>query len=39
LPVNTAALIAACVMSNGTANTTAGDATIGVNRMTLFTER
>jgi hypothetical protein len=39
LPVNTTALIAACVMSNGTANTTAGDATIGVNRMTLFTER
>lgn len=39
LPPSATALNAACVMSNGTANTTAGDATIGVGQMLIYTER
>lgn len=39
LPVNTTALSACCLMSNGTANTVAGDATIGANKMFVYTER
>jgi hypothetical protein len=39
LPVNTTLLCAQCVMSNGTANTVVGDATIGVNRMYIETDR
>lgn len=39
LPVNSTGLNALCVMSNGTANTTAGDATIGVGSMVIYTER
>ena len=38
LPVNTTALIALVVMSNGTANTAAGDAKMGVQSMTVYTE-
>lgn len=39
LPVNTALLAAQCVMSNGTANIVVGDATIGVNRLYVETDR
>jgi len=39
LPVNTTGMSPYCAMSNGTANTTAGDAIIGVNTMTIYTER
>lgn len=39
LPVSSTGLNAACVMSNGTANTTAGDATIGIGQMLIYTER
>jgi hypothetical protein len=38
LPVNTTALGYAVLMSNGTANTTAGDATIGVESISVYTE-
>ncbi len=38
LPTNTTALSVVCLMSNGTANTTAGDATLGVQSMTVWTE-
>lgn len=39
LPVNNTGLAAVCVMSNGTANTAAGDATIGIGQMIIYTER
>jgi hypothetical protein len=39
LPVNTTLLAAQCVMSNGTANIVAGDATIGVNRIYVETDQ
>lgn len=38
LPVSTTGITFACVMSNGTANTTAGDATIGINEISVYTE-
>jgi len=39
LPVNTTLLTAQCVMSNGIANIVAGDATLGINRMYIETDR
>jgi hypothetical protein len=39
LPVNTTALAWNVVMGNGTANTTAGDASIGVNQVSVYLER
>jgi hypothetical protein len=38
LPASTTLLGAGCVMSNGTANTTAGDATIGVQSLVVYSE-
>jgi hypothetical protein len=39
LPVNTTLLAAQCIMSNGTANIVAGDATIGINRIYVETDQ
>jgi len=39
LPVNTTGLSFQCCMSNGTANTTAGDATLGISSLIVYTER
>jgi hypothetical protein len=39
LPVNTTLLTAQCVMSNGTANIVANDATLGINRLYVETDR
>jgi hypothetical protein len=38
LPVNTTALFAACQMGNGTANTTASDARIGIQSLNIYRE-
>lgn len=39
LPVNTTSLTCQCIMSNGTANVAANDAVIGVNQLSIYTER
>jgi hypothetical protein len=39
LPTSTTFLQAMCIMSNGTANVVAGDATIGINKLYIETER
>jgi hypothetical protein len=39
IPLNTTYLYAHCVMSNGTANIVAGDASLGINRIYVETQR